>query len=386
MRQSLAALFRNRTRAPRQRAGLVALDSVARATGPRDPTTLRDEILDQGLTTARALELGNALEAEGRFLDAVQILTVANHMRRDASIEQRLVRLRRAAFAELDRSLPPPPWPPFVPEDAPGAADWPPVVTPKELTTGVVRNGILGHGSVLIRGLVSPARAARLRQAIDRAFEAYDAAQAGRSVPDAGAWFHALDDIPDGDEVRRWGRKGESVFTADSPRALYEFLETLHETGLDHIIGGYFGERPALSVQKCTLRRVDATVQHAIWHQDGAFLGKGIRTVDAWFALTRCGRDAPGMDIVPKRINHLLTTGETGAGFDWTVSADTIARELPGVQIWRPEFEVGDVLLFDHMMLHRTAAAPGMRNVRYAIESWFFAPSVYPDTSTPIVV
>lgn len=37
-------------------------------------------------------------------------------------------------------------------------------------------------------------------------------------------------------------------------------------------------------------------------------------------------------------------------------------------------------------MLHRTAAAPGMTDVRYAIESWFFASSVYPDTSTPLVV
>jgi hypothetical protein len=38
-------------------------------------------------------------------------------------------------------------------------------------------------------------------------------------------------------------------------------------------------------------------------------------------------------------------------------------------------------------MLHRTAAAPGMTAVRYAIESWFFASSVYPaDKWTPLVV
>jgi len=134
------------------------------------------------------------------------------------------------------------------------------------------------------------------------------------------------------------------------------------------------------------LRRVDITPQHAIWHQDGAFLGKGIRTVDAWFALSPCGRDAPRMDLIPVRLERVLATGETGAGFDWTVSADTIARELPGVSVWRPEFDPGDVLLFDEMILHRTAAAPGMTGLRYAIESWFFAPSVYPDTSTPLVV
>jgi len=57
------------------------------------------------------------------------------------------------------------------------------------------------------------------------------------------------------------------------------------------------------------------------------------------------------------------------------------------VPIWRPEFEPGDVLFFDDRCLHRTAAELGMPNVRYAIESWFFAPSVYPTgTSTPLVV
>jgi hypothetical protein len=45
------------------------------------------------------------------------------------------------------------------------------------------------------------------------------------------------------------------------------------------------------------------------------------------------------------------------------------------------------VLLFDEFAVHRTAADEGMLNVRYAIESWFFAPSAYPNgRSTPLVV
>ena len=36
-------------------------------------------------------------------------------------------------------------------------------------------------------------------------------------------------------------------------------------------------------------------------------------------------------------------------------------------------------MLFDHLCLHRTAIEPTMKKTRYAIESWFFAPSVYPD-------
>ena len=45
------------------------------------------------------------------------------------------------------------------------------------------------------------------------------------------------------------------------------------------------------------------------------------------------------------------------------------------------------MLLFDELAVHRTAADEGMPNVRYAIESWFFAPSAYPiGRSTPLVV
>jgi hypothetical protein len=351
----------------------------------RDAATLREEILESGLTPGGAVALADALEGEGRLLEALEYLVAAARLRRDPATERRLVRLRRRAFAALDRSLPPPPWPPAIPDDPPGAPSAPPIIAARDLTPGAVRTGILRHGCIVVRGLVPPARAARLREAIDRAFAAREAALAG--IPVDVAWYDPVEDVPDGDVVRAWVRASQAVLAADSPRAFHEFLETVHDVGLDRVIAAYLGERPSLSVQKCTLRRVDATTQHAIWHQDGAFLGKGIRTINAWFALTPCGRDAPGMDLIPVRLERVLTTGEAGAGFDWTVSHETIARELPGVTPWRPVFEAGDALLFDHMLIHRTAAAPGMTRLRYAIESWFFASSVYPASgSTPLVV
>jgi hypothetical protein len=45
----------------------------------------------------------------------------------------------------------------------------------------------------------------------------------------------------------------------------------------------------------------------------------------------------------------------------------------------RPVFEAGEALLFDELFLHSTAADPSMAGSRYAVESWFFAPSAYPD-------
>ena len=62
----------------------------------------------------------------------------------------------------------------------------------------------------------------------------------------------------------------------------------------------FLGERPHLSANKCTLRRVPPEDMLSGWHQDGAFLGDYIGAFNVWITLTSCGRDAPGLDIVPR--------------------------------------------------------------------------------------
>ena len=334
----------------------------------------------QGPDADRARSLGHAFEADGRQLEAIEAWVAANRLRRDPSVERRLVRLRHTAFAQLDRSRPPS-WPP--PEDRPGTQG-PARVTAAELTPSVLRTEILRHGCVWVPGLVPPARVARLVETIDRAFEAHDACARGGGLSE---FFDPLEVIPNGEAMRGWIRDAQGVLAADSPRGLFEFLETVYDLRLHELLHGFFGDRPVLSAEKCTLRRVDNSPQYPSWHQDGAFMGKGLRTVNIWFALSRCGRDAPGLDVIPVRLNQLLPTGGEGAIFDWSVSDQTIARELPGISIWRPEFEAGDALLFDDLCLHRTAVDSSMTQVRYAIESWFFSSSAYPvNTQTPILV
>jgi hypothetical protein len=163
---------------------------------------------------------------------------------------------------------------------------------------------------------------------------------------------------------------------------MFELLDTFERVGLRRLIGGYLGERPALSVNKCTLRRVSPEAG-SIWHQDGAFLGN-VRSLNVWLSLSRCGDEAPGLDIVPRRIGHILPTGTEGAMFDWSVApalANETAAEVP---VLRPIFEPGDALLFDDLFLHKTAADPEMPNTRYAVESWFFGPSAFPADYVPL--
>ena len=71
--------------------------------------------------------------------------------------------------------------------------------------------------------------------------------------------------------------------------------------------------------------------------------------------------------------------------FDWSVSPEVVAEVSRDASVVIPEFRAGDALLFDHLLLHRTAVGPGMTRERYAMETWLFAPSSYPDGQIPVV-
>jgi hypothetical protein len=151
---------------------------------------------------------------------------------------------------------------------------------------------------------------------------------------------------------------------------------------LHSAIGDYLSEAPTISVQKCTLRRVDPDAGHG-WHQDGAFMGN-VRALNVWLSLSRCGDESPGLDIVPRRLDHIVPTGTQGAIFEWSVSPQVAEEAAGDAGILRPIFEPGDVLLFDELFLHSTAAEPEMEKSRFAIESWFFGSSASPEDYAPI--
>jgi hypothetical protein len=334
----------------------------------------------------------DALETSGDLLGALDALVQVAASQRSPTIERRLVRMRQAAFARLERA--PVPWP------RPGLSALEPAppggfeVDAATFTSDTLATGLLRHGHVLVRGLVPPERVARLRDAVERSFEAHRVVALAGPSDATRPWCDPLAGVADLDAHRFMARAACGILAADSPRALCELLDTMRSLGIDRMIADYFGERPALSARKCTLRRVrvrDWRVYWRLflanWHQDGAFLGRGVRTVNAWLALSACGRRAPGMQLVPLRLDRLLATGDHETSFDWTVSRQTIARALPGIPIWEPEFLPGDALFFDHWFLHRTAPRPWHWRTRYAIESWFFAPSVYADDpATALVV
>ncbi len=328
-------------------------------------------------------------EADGRLVEALDLLRQANRADPDPATEAHIVELRHRGFDLLDGGSPLDGWPPSLPDLFPGEEGIP-EIGPDELTTERLGSAMVNHGALLVRGLVGPDLVAHLVEGIDLAFEGRDAWEAEPDHPTT-PWFVPFE--PQGrfagELSRTFVREGGAVWTGDSPRVLFDVLENYDRVGLAEVIGGYLGERPVISLRKSTVRRVPPDLAHADWHQDGAFLGADVRSVNVWLALTDCGgdADAPGLDYLPRRVDHVLETGTEGAYFNWSVGHDLVCRlaDEMAAPIVRPAFHAGDALLFDDVFLHRTGIGEHLSRPRYAIESWFFAPSRYPDDQIPLV-
>jgi hypothetical protein len=335
-------------------------------------------------TSATLTDDAEALATQGRYRDAIALLTEADAELRDPGIERRMVELRHSAFGEID-ATPRPSWPPDYP-DLFGDVDGIPEVQADELTAEAVGAGILHHGSLIVRGLVTGERVDNLKRDIDLAFENHDARRDGAPLEQTAPWYAAFKPAPEYSVTfgeRWWIRDGGGVWTADSPRSLVDLIDAFEQARLRRVLGDYLGEPPTMSVKKCTLRRVPVD-SGTDWHQDGAFLGDDIRTVNVWLTLTDCDGEAPSLDVVAQRLPGVLETGSHGAQFDWSVGPDLVAQVAPDTVV-RPTFCAGDALLFDQRNLHRTGVSPGMTRERYAVETWFFAPSQYPHDQIPIV-
>lgn len=316
---------------------------------------------------------------------AIDLLTEANRAARADELEIALADLRTRSFPRLAAESAPPAATPAGGTAPPIGASGLPELAPSELTAAGLRAAMLDHGALLVRGAVEPDQTKRLAASIDQSFAARKLATSGGGAGRTASW-HPLRVDPELEPglARKWIRVGGGMLLCDAPRVAFELLELYTRLGLQSMVAEYLGGRPVVSANKCTLRRVglDAT---GGWHQDGAFLGDDLRAVNLWLALTPCGIDAPGLDLVPQRFEHTLETGTGGSYFDWAVG-DSVVEEAAGpAGVVRPQFAAGDLLVFDELFLHKTAVDPSMTVERYAIEMWCFKASAYPNGHVPLV-
>lgn len=332
---------------------------------------------------------GAPVDALRRALDA---LAEAARQRPGAGLEQALIDLRIAAFRAVR-------WPP---PRAPARRPLAPVadgelaeIDATGLDARVLADAVLGGGGLIVRGLMDRQRVQRMREHIDAALRARRAAHGdGDSRLDSSHYRRSPHVVGGpqqfwaGDDGERYADIG-SLWAADCPVAAQYMAEFYRDIGLPALLRECLGEEAVLSVKKWVLRKVaPKTEGQSGWHQDGRFLGDGIRSVNLWVALSDCGGDsaAPGMEIVADQRKRIHETGTRGAMFDWVVGPELVqelARETP-VRV--PRFAPGDALFFDHYNLHRTQCCERQTALRYAVESWFFAASRAPAKQMPLLL
>jgi hypothetical protein len=340
---------------------------------------------DRRASEATAAVLDASPEAEEPNLDElwseVDKLSAQNREERSAATERRLLRLRHlAGIRLLDQA-------PRDPRFANPGANLPagdplPEFGPRDVTPGLLRSAILRDGCVLVRGMVPRADALRFAARIDAAFSTR---KSGFAANGSGLYeeFHPhprFDEI----EGRDWIEQGGGLLAVDSPALNFDMMEMFGQAGLPELVAGYLGEPALVSLNKTTLRKAEPSVPGA-WHQDGKFMGE-VRSLNLWLSLSRCGDESPGLDIVPRRLDRLVTAQTDEAILDYVVS-QRVATEVAGDRpIVRPIFEPGDALLFDELFLHKTGSDPSMPKPRFAIENWFFGGSGFPADYAPLAV
>jgi hypothetical protein len=256
----------------------------------------------------------------------------------------------------------------------------------EELTPGLIRAAILRDGFILVRGLVDRDDALRFGEQIDRAFVERERFLEGQAPADGyyEEFLPGTEEYEEALSVRPWIREGGGVLAVDSPMLSAEMVAMFKKAGIPQLAEGYLGETPLISLQKTTLRKAEPHVAGA-WHQDGSFMGD-VRALNLWLSLSRCGDESPGLDIVPRRLDYLVTQQTEEAVLSIQVSQKMAEEAAGDREIIRPIFEPGDALFFDDLFLHATGSDPAMPKPRYAIENWFFGASGFPVEYGPIAV
>ena len=329
---------------------------------------------------ARSLRKAHLLVKQNSYPEAIRLLTKANQRIHSSEIEILLINLRHESFFHHVHTSSFASWPPQ-PDDL--YADQPgiPEIDRQDFTATNVASGVFNHGSIIVRNMLTADQVSLMRDSIIQTYAQHD-----KTAP----WFVPFNPAPrEGTEAiinRDWFRDSGAELAADSPRGMFNLINCFQDAGIIDMVAEYLGEPPALSVRKTSLRQVPHNQAVAGWHQDGAFLGHGIRTVNVWIALTDCGVDAPSMDMVPRRLPNIVPTGTEGALMSWTVSQVVVEDAAGGTPPVRLQFREGDAIIFDEMNLHRTSSSADFLRDRFAIEAWFFAPSCYPLEQLPIMV
>ena len=261
----------------------------------------------------------------------------------------------------------------------------------KHLSAQVLEDAMRDHGALVVRNALSKDEAAMFRSQIKSArkasLQAREAARLDGDMNKANGRYYVPLSVKSNklNPKMAFGLEAANTMLADSPPVFCKFIKLISDSGLKALIENYLKGSVALSIEKSVLRRAvpdDTDRWDCAWHQDGAFLGSDIFSLNMWVALSDCGVDSPSLDLITKRYRETLPTGTDRAPFTWSLGPDLISAEIAEHGYEHLEINEGDLVFFDHFNVHRTGMLKGMTKPRYAIESWFFSEYGFPDSKS----
>ncbi|MFM8971859.1 MAG: hypothetical protein ACKOOG_04290, partial [Actinomycetota bacterium] len=213
-------------------------------------------------------ERAEAAEQSGDLSTAIATWSELLAREPDTRAEVHLAELRVAGAGAAPRptTIPALPTPP---DPFPGLVGSPPEVAPGAVDADVLGGALQHHGCLLIRGLVDEPRVDEFNDTIERAFAARETDSGAGADPPA-PWFAPCREWTarkpgKAGIARQWARDCATMQVVDSPRTLRLLTDVLVHTGLVATVSDYLGERPVLSVDKTTLRRIPPEARTA-WH------------------------------------------------------------------------------------------------------------------------
>ncbi|MEH6582672.1 MAG: phytanoyl-CoA dioxygenase family protein [Halioglobus sp.] len=235
-----------------------------------------------------------------------------------------------------------------------------PEIQADQLNRETLAAGILHHGALLVRQLYSGEVLTRLQHLASTREEADRA-----------------DNLPLG----------------CTPHTFFQLLNIYQQCGLLDAVREYLDDEPVIFAQRSKLRqhRAKRDKYAAIpWHQDVNFFGRKSYAVNCWAAVTPCGEDNPGLNIIPVRTEERQGwDGDDGiAPLDYgrSMTPDELDNFRGKQPIAHPVLQPGDALLFDEMTVHQTALKRWARAEQVVTISWFFRASGFPAWGTPLAI
>lgn len=249
-------------------------------------------------------------------------------------------------------------------------------------TPAAIAAAVQQSGCALVRGLIPAPLAAHWRLLAAKNFALLDRLKHDTPATDLDVGF--LDESPrevvvSGTRIKApvavWSGVDLGFYAKNLGVFEHSVLRRLAGTRLAPILAAIFDGPVAFSYDASRVRRQSPAVGHRRLHlhQDAASADYGDRLiVTCWTPFMDCGRDAPGLQIYPRRLDTLLPTKQS----KWHAREDAL-QPLRG-DLWKPVFAAGDAFLFTATTLHGTHLTDDMTALRTSLDVRAHRPGLGP--------